>query len=197
MSKTPTKNSESVFFGPKELLTPNKDPTGIVKTVFTQISNIHRLLNQWFRVIEKGTEFVRLICALKLHEYRADYYPQQLKRLMEDLLEAKNVLKDIVESVDIINKQVQVLPKLHSTGLPVMNTWLAPHFASQVLTMYTSLCKEFKLKEVVTENIAHCRDEKLIEVYASAWEYTMYINMESVAYMFAEIGLSSIKKDVK
>ncbi|XP_013145217.1 PREDICTED: uncharacterized protein LOC106108556 [Papilio polytes] len=192
MSKLPTKTSESVFFGPKEL-TPNKDPTGVVKTLFTQISNIHRLLNQWFRVIEKGTEFVRLICSLKLHEYREDYYPQQLKRLMEDLVEAKNVLKDIVESVDIINKQVQLLPKLHTTGLPVMNTWQAPHFAAQVLALYTSLGQEYELKEIITENIAHCRDEKLIEVYASAWEYTMYINTESIVYMFAEMGLSSIK----
>lgn len=45
---------------------------------------------------------------------------------------------------------------------------------------------------IVTENVAHCRDEKLIEVYTSAWELEVYFNIQSFAYLFAEVGLAGI-----
>ncbi|OWR43801.1 hypothetical protein KGM_206455 [Danaus plexippus plexippus] len=47
-------------------------------------------------------------------------------------------------------------------------------------------------ENIVEENVAHCRDENLIEVYVSAWEFEAYFNMDTCAYLFAEIGLTGI-----
>ncbi|CAG5046074.1 unnamed protein product [Parnassius apollo] len=193
MSKTPTKTPESCQqFYPKDLLSPNKDSTGLAKTIFTHITNIHSFLNKWIKVCEKGTKIVKSISALRLYEYNSDFYPHQLTTLTQDLLEASSALRDVVEGVQILNDQLQVLAKLQPTDLPIINTWSASHISSQVSTLYLSMEKEYRLKKVITENIAHCRDENLIEVYASAWEFSVYLNMESNSYLFAEVGLSGI-----
>lgn len=42
----------------------------------------------------------------------------------------------------------------------------------------------------ISENIAHCRDEKLLDVYISSWEMDPYL--EYNAYLFAEVGLAGI-----
>ncbi|CAG5046073.1 unnamed protein product [Parnassius apollo] len=174
------------------LLSPNKDSTGLAKTIFTHITNIHSFLNKWIKVCEKGTKIVKSISALRLYEYNSDFYPHQLTTLTQDLLEASSALRDVVEGVQILNDQLQVLAKLQPTDLPIINTWSASHISSQVSTLYLSMEKEYRLKKVITENIAHCRDENLIEVYASAWEFSVYLNMESNSYLFAEVGLSGI-----
>lgn len=80
-----------------ELPTPNKDSPGVSKTVFTHVSSLHGLINDWNRLREKGVKLFRAVQALKLHECDDDYYPSQLKPLMESLVEALDGLKNIVE----------------------------------------------------------------------------------------------------
>lgn len=48
------------------------------------------------------------------------------------------------------------------------------------------------LKTFISENIAHCRDEKLIEVYLSSWEQEVYLNISEANYLFIETGLPEI-----
>ncbi|KAL0838815.1 hypothetical protein ABMA28_016851 [Loxostege sticticalis] len=189
MSKTPPKNVDTVQnFLPKELPTPNKDSLGISKTVFTHISTLHGLINDWNRFREKGVKLCRAIFALKLYECADDYYPTQLKPLMESMVESLEGLKDVVEGVEVVSNQLQALAKLQPSDDPIILTWTAKKVADAVSKIFTSMQKEFKLKQIITENIAHCRDEKLIDVYISSWELEPYF--EPNAYLFAEVGLS-------
>lgn len=45
---------------------------------------------------------------------------------------------------------------------------------------------------LISENVAHCRDEMLIDVYVAAWEDDVYLHIDSTSYLFAEVGLSSL-----
>ncbi|XP_026761884.1 cyclin-dependent kinase 2-interacting protein-like [Galleria mellonella] len=175
-------------FLPKEVMTPNKDFPGISKTVFTHICNLHSFLNDWARFRDKGIKLCRGISALKLHECTDYYYPHQLKPLTEGLLEALDELKNILEGIEILNNQLKALAKLQITGQPVIFTWSASVISDSVEKMFLSLQKEYRLKQIITENIAHCRDEKLIDVYISSWELEPYF--ESNPYLFAEVGLN-------
>ncbi|XP_068633614.1 cyclin-dependent kinase 2-interacting protein-like [Battus philenor] len=196
MSKTPNKTTESVTqFSPKDLISPNKETSGVSKTVFTHISNIHSLLCKWLKIIDKGSKVVKSISALKLHECYDDYYPYQLNTLTVELVEATDALKNILESIEILGNQLQVLVKLHPANTAVINTWSAAQVSRQVSNIYSSLCKEYNLKRIIRENIAHCRDENLIEVYVSAWEQNVYISLDLTAYMFEEVGLSRLSID--
>ncbi|KAM3965183.1 cyclin-dependent kinase 2-interacting protein [Aphomia sociella] len=186
-----SKVSESNWnFSPKEVMTPNKEYPGISKTVFTHLSNLHGLLNDWIKIRDKGTKLCRGISALKLYECANDYYPSQLKPLTEGLLEALESLKNIVEGVETLKNQLQALAKLQIIGQPVILTWSASEISNNVEIIFLSLQKEYRLKQIVTENIAHCRDEKLIDVYASSWELEPYF--ESNPYLFAEVGLMGV-----
>lgn len=80
-----------------EFLSPNKDQPGISKTVFSHVSNLHGLLEDWSRLRDKGTRFLRAVSSLKLYECNDDYYPSQLKPLMDNLVEILDSLKDVVE----------------------------------------------------------------------------------------------------
>ncbi|XP_013196123.1 uncharacterized protein LOC106139261 isoform X2 [Amyelois transitella] len=173
-----------------QITTPNKDFPGTSKTVFTHISNLHGLLSDWTRIREKGTKFCRGISALKLYECTDDYYPHQLKPLSEGLLEAINSLNNIVEGVMIISNQLKSLSKLPPTDQPVIFTWTTKEISDSVEKMWTTLEKEYKLKQVIAENIAHCRDEYQLDVYIAAWELDTYF--EYNAYLFAEVGLAGV-----
>ncbi|XP_053609383.1 uncharacterized protein LOC128674667 isoform X2 [Plodia interpunctella] len=170
-------------FTPREITTPNKDFPGTSKTVFTHVSNLHSLLSDWARIREKGSKFCRGISALKLYECADDYYPHQLKPLIEGLLEA-------VDGVILLNNQLKSLSKLPPIDQPVIFTWTTKEISDSVEKMCLSLQKECKLKEVVAENVAHCRNDKLLDVYISAWE--LDTNFEYNAYLFAEVGLSGV-----
>ncbi|CAF4903685.1 unnamed protein product [Pieris macdunnoughi] len=193
MNKTPTKLTDNSYvFTAKEVTTPNKDSPGICRTVYTHVANLHNLLSDWEKLKEKGTKVTKSVSALKLHECTDDYYPHQLHPLMEMLLEALNGLRNIVEGVRIINKQLKALAALDKSNDRVVFTWTIQKFSTTVDEICTSLSKEIHLKETVTENLAHCRNESLIEVYVSAWELEAYYNIEMSAYLFADIGLLGI-----
>ncbi|CAH2229404.1 cyclin-dependent kinase 2-interacting protein-like [Pararge aegeria] len=191
MSKTPLKSAQDInfHFSPKEITSPNKDSPGISKTVYTHLTTLHRLLNDWLSVRIKGVQICKTLNALKLHECEDDYYPHQIKPLTESLLQSLDALKDIVDGAEIINSQMQALSKLQLHEEPVINTWSVSEISASISNICNTLQKELRLKQVITENIAHCRDENLIEVYASAWEFEIYFNMESNSYLFAEVGL--------
>ncbi|XP_050350491.1 cyclin-dependent kinase 2-interacting protein-like [Nymphalis io] len=193
MSVTPTKTKNDLInFIPKEVITPNKDSPGISKTVYSHITNLHRLLSDWSSIREKGLHICKSISALKLYEYKDDYYPHQTKPLTESLVEALDSLESVVQGVEIINNQMQALAQLQYTCEPVINTWSASEIAENILNVCNTMYKEFNLKKAITENIAHCRDENMIEVYVSSWEFDTYLSMESSAYLFAEVGLTGI-----
>nr|XP_026499626.1 cyclin-dependent kinase 2-interacting protein-like [Vanessa tameamea] len=193
MSVTPTKTKNDLInFIPKEIITPNKDSPGISKTVYSHITNLHHLLSDWSTIREKGFKICKSISALKLYEYKDGYYPHQTKPLTDSLLEALDSLENVVEGVSIINNQMQALAQLQYTHEPVINTWSASEIAENILNIYNSLHKEFNLKKIITENIAHCRDENLIEVYVSSWEFDTFLSMELSAYLFADVGLAGI-----
>ncbi|CAG9786750.1 unnamed protein product [Diatraea saccharalis] len=187
MSKTP---DAVTHFNPRELSTPNKDFPGVSKTVFTHVSRLHELLNDWRKIKDKGVKLCRAISSLKLFECEDDYFPHQLKPIMESLVDALESLKDIVNGVTIIDGQLQALAKLQQTDEPVILTWTVKKISDTVGNISASIQKEYELKKVVTENVAHCRDEKLIDVYISSWELEPYF--EPNAYLFAEIGLPTI-----
>ncbi|XP_028166167.1 cyclin-dependent kinase 2-interacting protein-like [Ostrinia nubilalis] len=191
MSKTPPNNVDAAQnFTPRELPTPNKDTPGISKTVFTHVSTLHGLLIDWNRFREKGVKLCRAIYALKLYECADDYYPSQLKPLMDNLVEALNGLKDVVEGAEVVNKQLEALANLQPSDEPIILTWTAKKISETVNKIFTSMQKEFKVKQIITENIAHCRDEKMIDVYISSWELEPFF--EPNAYLFAEVGLPGI-----
>ncbi|XP_023952620.2 cyclin-dependent kinase 2-interacting protein [Bicyclus anynana] len=194
MSKTPSKSAQSLnhHFSPKEITSPNKDSTGISKTVYTHLTNLHRLINDWTSIRSKGVQICKSLSALKLHECEDDYYPHQIKPLTESLLNSVDALKDVVDGVEIINSQMNALSQLQSNEEPIINTWSVGEISSNVGSICDALQKELRLKQVITENIAHCRDQNLIEVYASAWEFEAYFNMEINSYLFAEVGLAGI-----
>ncbi|CAG9561895.1 unnamed protein product [Danaus chrysippus] len=193
MSQTPSKNVDSLnYFIPKELPTVNKEGSPVSKTVYMHLSKLHSFLNDWLRLKEKGVKICKTISALKLYECVDDYYPHQTQPLIEGLLESLSGFENIVEGVKIINNQLQALSQLQSTPDAVINTWSCTEIAETVSNITHNLEKELKLKKVITENVAHCRDECLIEVYVSAWEFEAYFNMDTCAYLFAGIGLTGI-----
>ncbi|CAH2096171.1 unnamed protein product [Euphydryas editha] len=193
MSNTPTKSKiEPNSFTPKEITSPSKDTSGISKTVYSHITNIHRLLSDWSSLRDKGAKICKSISAIKLHEYEDNYYPHQTKPLIDNLLEALDGLENVVEGVNISCNQMQALSKLQYTKEPVINTWSMCEIAENIIKINKTLQKEFNLKKVITENIAHCRDENLIEVYVSAWEVDSYFSKELSAYLFTEVGLPGI-----
>ncbi|KAJ2949002.1 hypothetical protein O0L34_g5942 [Tuta absoluta] len=197
MSQTATSNNaqsplSTYNFIPKEFPT-NKDVYGISRTVFTHVSHLHGLLSDWVRIQDKGTKVCKAVSALKLHECKDDYYPQALKPLTESLVDALESLKHIVEGVETIDRQLQALSRLQPTEEPVILTWSTSRISETITTIYKAIQKEYRLKEVITENIAHCRDENLIEVYVTSWEFDAYLNLQSnTAYLFAEVGLAGI-----
>ncbi|CAH2980848.1 unnamed protein product [Chilo suppressalis] len=182
--------SDTCNFTPRELTTPNKDFPGVSKTVFTHVSSLHGLLNDWGRIKDKGVKLCRAIYSLKLYECDDEYYPHQLQPLMESLVEALDGLKNVVNGVKIIDSQLKALAELQTTNDPVIHTWTAKEISETVDKISASLQKEFELKQVITENLAHCRDEKIIDVYISSWELEPYF--EPNAYIFAEVGLSGV-----
>nr|XP_021189847.2 cyclin-dependent kinase 2-interacting protein [Helicoverpa armigera] len=192
MSKTPTKADSNYNFIPREITTPNKDQQGVSKTVYSHVSKLHGLLNDWGKMRDKGVRLCRAVSALKLHECDDDYFPSQLKPLMDGLLDALDGLKTIVDGIKVLNNQLQALAKLQPTDEPVISTWSVTKISQTVTNIYTSLEKEYRLKKIITENVAHSRDENLIEVYISAWEFEAYFNIEANAYLFAEVGLAAV-----
>ncbi|CAH0585701.1 unnamed protein product [Chrysodeixis includens] len=148
MSKTPTKSDPTHVFIAREITTPNKDQQGVSKAVFSHVSKLHGLLNDWMKLRDRG--------------------------------------------VNILNNQLRALAKLQPTDDPVIFTWSVTKISDTVQKIYDSLVKEDRLKQVITENVAHCRDEKLVEIYTSAWEFEAYFNMESNAYLFVEVGLAGV-----
>ncbi|XP_075977796.1 uncharacterized protein LOC142977633 [Anticarsia gemmatalis] len=189
MSKTPTKTDQSQY-KPREITTPNKDQHGIAKLVYSHVSRLYGLTNDWVKMREKGVRLCKAITSLKLHECMDDYFPSQLRSLMEGLLEILESFKNIIDAIRILESQLVALSKLQPPDEPVISTWSAEQISKSVTDIFESLQKEYKLKEVIIENVAHCRDEKLIEVYISAWELEVYFNHQSYAYLFAEVGLT-------
>ena len=192
MSKTPSKVDSASNFTSKEITTPNKDQNGISKTVFSHITNLHHLLTDWVKIRDKGLKICKAITVLNLQNRDDDHYPNQLKSLTESLQEALNSFNNIVEGVRILNEQLQALAKLQPTEQPVILTWSANKISDNVNNTYNSLLKEYRLKQIITENIAHCRDENLLEVYVSSWELEPFFDIEDNAYLFAEFGLPGI-----
>lgn len=180
-------------FAPKESGIWNRDQPGFSKTIFSHISNMHGLLNDWVKLKDKGVKFCRGILAIKLHECTTGYYPQQLEPLTKGLIETFNGLRHVVEGAEVINNQLQALSKLQPNNQAIIFTWSALNFSNNVNIIFSSLKQELKVKKIVLENIAHCRDEKLIELYISSWEFDAYVDWNSTAYLFAECGLTSIK----
>ncbi|XP_073956950.1 uncharacterized protein [Choristoneura fumiferana] len=177
----------------KRLPAPNQDTHGISKTVFTHVSRLHGLLSDWIRVRDKGSKICKTVISLKLHECTDDYFPHQLQSLTESLLEAIESFKDLNDGIRDINKQLLAIAKLQQVPQPVILTWTAKDISDNVNEIYSSLLEEFRLKKVVTENIAHCRDEKLLEVYSTAWEIDSYFHVDSTAYLFSEVGLNPVQ----
>ncbi|CAH0585703.1 unnamed protein product [Chrysodeixis includens] len=153
MSKTPTKSDPTHVFIAREITTPNKDQQGVSKAVFSHVSKLHGLLNDWMKLRDRGTRFCRAISALKLHECEDDYYPSQLKSIMESLLEALEGLKNIVDGVNILNNQLRALAKLQPTDDPVIFTWSVTKISDTVQKIYDSLVKEDRLKQVITAHL--------------------------------------------
>ncbi|XP_072949265.1 uncharacterized protein [Epargyreus clarus] len=175
-----------------ELLTPNKDNTGVSKTIFMHVSNFHRLLCDWIKLIDKGTKICKSIALLNLHDSNDDYYPHRVENLTDSLLDSLYSMRDILDSVKILDSQLKALAKLQPEGTPVIFTWSAAQISENISKMYALMQKEYKLKEVITENIAHCQDECLMEVFASGWEFDIYFRVYVSDYLFVETGLPSV-----
>lgn len=191
MSKTPQSDS-SFQFKLREIASTCKDQHAITKTIYSHISTLHGLLDDWLNMREKGVRICKGISSLKLYECKDNYYPSQLKPLMESLLEILGSLKNITDGIRMINIQMQALVRLQPGNEAIISTWSVSEISKCIMLLFESLEKEYKLKEIITENVAHCRDEKLIEVYVSAWELETYFNIQSYSYLFAEVGLSGL-----
>lgn len=191
MPKTPLRlDTETNVFTPKEIKTLVKDSQGISKLVFTHCSTLHKLMNDWVRIQEKGSKICKSISALKIHEFHDAFYPRALGPLTESLLDAIDGMGNIIEGIKIVNKQLKAASQLQPTNEPVINTWPAGKISRQVEKIYQMLLKEYELKQCITENIAHCRDEKLIEIYVSSWEFDVYFDENETSYLFADMGLA-------
>ncbi|CAB3221988.1 unnamed protein product [Arctia plantaginis] len=193
MSKTPTKFDSSQQFKAREISsTPGKDHQEIEKTVYSHVSNLHEQLCDWLKMKDKGIRIFKSVIALKLHECLDDHYPGQLKPNMRFLLDILENLKTVLDSCEIINDQLKALAKLRPDNEPAISTWSVSEISKNVIEILEALKKEYELKEVIIENVAHCRDEQLIDVYITAWEHDVYLHIDSFSYLFAEVGLASL-----
>lgn len=85
------------YFFHTEITSPNKDSPGISKTVYTHLTNLYCLLNDWSSVREKGVKICKALIALELDSCKDDYYPHQCKPLTDSLLQSLDALKNVVD----------------------------------------------------------------------------------------------------
>ncbi|XP_041979209.1 uncharacterized protein LOC121733116 isoform X2 [Aricia agestis] len=152
MTSTPTKDSSN-YFTPKELPTPTKDHSGVTKTIFTHISNLHGLLNDWDKLQLKGKKICRSISSIKLHEFQDNYYPHEVKVLVETLLEVVDGLHDVCAGIELLDKQINSLSKLQPLDTPLMQTWTASQISENVSNLHDSFKQEFHLKKTILGKI--------------------------------------------
>ncbi|GBP74566.1 hypothetical protein EVAR_59501_1 [Eumeta japonica] len=191
MSETPSKDIETPnTFSPNDLQAPSERKPDISKVVYTHVSTLHGLIKEWKRIIVKGCKICYAISLINIQEVQEDDYPEELGHLTQTLLEITNGLKHVSENVETIKNQLEAISKLLPGNEPVIMSWPASMIFKYVCEISTSLRREYELKLCITENIAHCRDEKVAEIYVSAWEFAIYFNTNATEFLFAEMNLS-------
>lgn len=185
--KTPTKAS----FTPRELRTPNKEQPGIARTIYHHASTHHSHMQDWKKICAKGTITCQAINRMKLFELEDSPIPEKVQVLTDSLTAAVESLQIILDGLHMISDQLSAAAKLQPSEEPVLNTWSVSKIAKSADKIYKMCLKEYELKKCIVENIAHCRDEGLTEVYASAWELEPYIDQTLFSFFYMEtMGLT-------
>ncbi|XP_077297098.1 uncharacterized protein LOC143918882 [Arctopsyche grandis] len=149
-------------------------------------------IEKWFGAHENGTYFCQAL-SRQYGRCELERYPVELKNLSSKFESIMSNITLALSSVEAISVQYSALAKLMPCDDPLFNTWSITKLSREMDKIYKMLKEETNVKRVIRENVFHCRDEDLLEVYVSAWEFNTQIKSSTINLFLIELDFDRNK----
>lgn len=163
--------------------------TGNERQIKDGCADIYNAVQKWTKINREGTDVItemaniRISFLLQSNEENAERPDnssdlQKLESLCEDLHSCVQKLKKLVLKMKAVaNKYhgVQNLSQYKNDCDVMFQTWSTKDFASAAEEISAMYQKEWKLKQVIYENVCHAISRDSVMFYTSAWVHQPYI----------------------
>uniref|UniRef100_A0A336LX13 CSON002684 protein n=1 Tax=Culicoides sonorensis TaxID=179676 RepID=A0A336LX13_CULSO len=117
---------------------------------------------------------------LKEKDKNTDLYPiEELQGHCNNLSIIMTILEDVISNTKVYVKQLETFNALEEGKSNVIfKTWDIGKFVEVAHVLLNAYEKEFQIKTIVKENIAHGTTKSELAWHSSVWQYPVYLNSD-------------------
>ncbi|XP_063700881.1 cyclin-dependent kinase 2-interacting protein [Culicoides brevitarsis] len=152
---------------------------------------------KWLAAHRRGTSLCTSIEAIKRRaldqkekDKNVDLYPiDELKVHCNNLAVIMTIFEDVISNTKIFKNQLENLVQTDETKV-FFKTWTTDRFLDATNAVLEAYEKEFQLKTIVKEDIAHGTTKSELAWHSVVWQYPSFVNSD------VEFLLKSIKMEI-
>ncbi|CAG9835385.1 unnamed protein product [Diabrotica balteata] len=146
---------------------PNKNLTGSPRVVRDIAADLYNTIQSWNSFYINGAQIVKQIAILKADNM--DVYSTELEEYTNALYTCVQGLKQCEEKLQLCKHQLCALQKVGRKLEPLFISLNINEIVDLVDIIVNSYVEEFKVKEIVLENIAHAKNKDEVMFFAACW----------------------------
>ncbi|XP_023024826.2 cyclin-dependent kinase 2-interacting protein isoform X1 [Leptinotarsa decemlineata] len=153
---------------------PQKNLTGSIRIARDIAADIYNTIQRWNTLHISGAQFVKMIAVEKAVDPKK--YSPALEELTTNLYEVVQNLKSIEGQFRIFKTQIRALEKVDKNSETLFLSLNMDGIANLIENIVDAYLEEFKVKELVLENIAHSRTKDEVMFFAACWTLQAHIS---------------------
>ncbi|CAH1163804.1 unnamed protein product [Phaedon cochleariae] len=156
------------------ICSPKKNLTGCLRIAKDIVADLYNAIQKWNDSHIRGAQCVKQIAILKSDN-------RELTTQLEDYLNSLYIivqnLRCLEEQFALFKSQIRALEKIEKKSENIFLSLNVLGLAKLIESIVDAYREEFKVKEVILENIAHSKNKHEVMFYATCW--TLQANITS------------------
>ncbi|KAG5860351.1 hypothetical protein JTB14_006714 [Gonioctena quinquepunctata] len=152
---------------------PQKNLTGSIRVAKDLVANLFNTIQSWNEHHSEGAQYVKQIALIKSGNLKE--YSPILEEHTNDLYTIVQKMKSIEKLLGVFSTQMRALDKVDRKSETLFLSLNTEALVELVETVVDAYSREFKMKELVLENIAHSRNKDEVMFFATCWTLQTHI----------------------
>lgn len=178
MDKTPKNEKKGyiqIILESPRFQSPGRNLTGLPRVTKDAIADFYNTIQKWNDLHIKGSKIVKEIASIRSNNFK---YSDELFTLSNSLYFILEDLILCIKTLTNIESQIISVEKLVESNTKLFFTLTVSNIIKLMEKIRNAYEKEYEVKKVITEKIAHSNNEDEVMFLAAYWTYQINITPE-------------------